>query len=152
MKTKELLEHSDFVRALARSLVLDEHRADDIEQQTWLAALENPPVIRKSLRSWLSQVTRNFARIAYRRESRRSRHENASVHRTKYLSPEEIASREEMVRFMTDAVFKLKEPFRTTIVLRFYDNLSINEIAKRAEVPAGTIKSRLVGSPRGALW
>ena len=37
-----LLEHRDWVRALARSLVADPHRADDVEQETWRMALQKP--------------------------------------------------------------------------------------------------------------
>ena len=32
---------------------------------------------------------------------------------------------------MTASVFELKEPYRTTILLRFYDGLSVKEIAGR---------------------
>ncbi len=38
--TDALLAHADFVRGLARRLVLDEAAADDIVQGTWLAALD----------------------------------------------------------------------------------------------------------------
>ena len=36
---EEMLEHSGWVRALARALVRDAATADDIAQETWLAAL-----------------------------------------------------------------------------------------------------------------
>jgi len=38
-----LLSHRPFVRALARRLVRDEARAEDVVQETWLAALRRPP-------------------------------------------------------------------------------------------------------------
>ncbi len=68
---EELLVHADFVSGLARSLVLDEHRAADIAQETWLAALEHPPSGERPLRAWLAKVTRNFARKLFRSERRR---------------------------------------------------------------------------------
>ena len=40
---QHLLQHRAWVRRLARHLVVDEARADDLEQQTWLAALQKPP-------------------------------------------------------------------------------------------------------------
>ena len=143
MEPDELLKQSDFVRSLARSLVLDAHRADDVEQDTWLAAFKDPPVIRKSLRSWFSGVIRNLVHVGIRRDSRRIKHEKAAADSGTYLSPEEIAIREESVQLMSEAVFKLGEPFRTTVLLRFYDGLSIHEIAKRTGSPVGTVKSRL---------
>ena len=41
MNTKELLANTGFVQGLARTLVMDEHKAADIAQQTYLAALQS---------------------------------------------------------------------------------------------------------------
>ena len=38
-----LLEHQEFVRALAKSLIRDSASAEDVAQETWLSALTNPP-------------------------------------------------------------------------------------------------------------
>ncbi len=38
-----LLEHQDFLRALARGLLGDPARADDAVQEAYAAALESPP-------------------------------------------------------------------------------------------------------------
>ena len=43
VNVRELLEHSGWVQTLARSLVEEAGCAEDIVQQTWVAALENPP-------------------------------------------------------------------------------------------------------------
>ena len=137
------MKHRGFVRSLARSLVRDEHRADDLVQETWLAALEQPPGILRSPRSWLARVVRNFARMAYRKEHRRSRHERGAPSTPSLLSPEELVRREETLRSVTEAVFRLEEPFRTTLLLRFYDDLGLDEIAVRTGAPPGTVKSRL---------
>ncbi|MHC4493695.1 MAG: RNA polymerase sigma factor, partial [Planctomycetota bacterium] len=67
---QELLAHGDFVRAVARSVVFDETRVDDVVQQTWVAALERPPRDRSGLRAWLGRVARNFALRASRDEGR----------------------------------------------------------------------------------
>ena len=63
---ESLLAHGDFIRSLARRLVLDEQSADDVVQQTWLAAIEHPPRDSRSLPGWLSTVARNFAFMAQR--------------------------------------------------------------------------------------
>jgi len=39
----ELLTAQDFVRRLARSLVFDQQRVDDVVQEAWLAAVQRPP-------------------------------------------------------------------------------------------------------------
>ena len=51
----ELLTHAHWARALSRRLVLDEHRADDVVQQAWLAAVEKPPSAGPGLRAWWSR-------------------------------------------------------------------------------------------------
>ena len=79
MNIEELLQHRPFVRALARRLVRDQSRADDLEQQTWLTAIEKPPVHRGALRAWLHAVVRNLARTQNRAEFRRTKHEGGQA-------------------------------------------------------------------------
>jgi len=54
---EDLLKHAAFVRAMARSLLLDPHAADDVVQETWLTALEAPPRHAENLRGWLTRQT-----------------------------------------------------------------------------------------------
>ena len=61
----ELPSHGRWVRALARSLVLDEAAAEDLAQEVQLAALRRPGSIRGALAPWLARVTRNLARRAW---------------------------------------------------------------------------------------
>src|SRR5688500_12123146 len=70
-----LLAHREWGRSLARRLTEDESRADDVEQQTWLTAIERPPRHARSLRGWLGAVVRTAARKARRSDMRRSHHE-----------------------------------------------------------------------------
>ncbi|MFO0984850.1 MAG: sigma factor [Planctomycetota bacterium] len=57
-----LLTHTPWLCALARGLLLDPERADDVVQQTWLVALERPPRTAHNLRAWLGAVARNVVR------------------------------------------------------------------------------------------
>ncbi len=57
-----LLRHAHFVRALARSLLRDEHRVDDIVQETMLAAWRRRAALRGDVRGWLATVVRNAVR------------------------------------------------------------------------------------------
>ena len=75
---ESLLEHRQWVRRLARSLVADESRVDDLEQATWLAALRRP-ALWKNPRAWLGRVVRNLAYKSYRETGRRTRRERASA-------------------------------------------------------------------------
>lgn len=53
MEIDRLLDHSDWVRNLARHLVNDPDEADDLVQDAWATALESPPRDAASARSWL---------------------------------------------------------------------------------------------------
>ncbi|MFG0320485.1 MAG: sigma factor, partial [Planctomycetota bacterium JB042] len=52
--TEALLAHAGWVEALAKSLVLDPSRADDVVQAAWLEALRRPPRHGGNLRAWLA--------------------------------------------------------------------------------------------------
>ena len=75
MDIEKLLSHRPFVRSLARSLVRDDARADDLVQETYLTAMKNPPRHSRSLRAWLGAIVRNLARTQNRSEWRRTKHE-----------------------------------------------------------------------------
>ncbi|MFQ5843868.1 MAG: sigma-70 family RNA polymerase sigma factor [Planctomycetota bacterium] len=138
-----LLEHATFLRALARSLVLDPARADDVVQQTLLTALERPPRHGGNLRSWLGKVARNLAFKTRRTEQRRQRREERAARPEGIASPEEVASRLELQRRVAEAVHALKEPYRSTLVHRFFDDLSPDEIARGTDTPVETVRTRL---------
>src|SRR5262249_58880487 len=70
----DLLEHAEFVRAMARGVLGADDRVEDVVQDTWLAALSRgkPP---SRLRSWLASVSRRRAWDVRRKDGTRRRHE-----------------------------------------------------------------------------
>jgi RNA polymerase sigma-70 factor (ECF subfamily) len=138
-----LLAHRDWVRALARRLVLDENDADDVEQETWRMAVERPPRHAESLRAWLAAVVRNAARGAGRRRSRRLRHEAATPARREVPSPEDLVAAAELQTRLARAVLELDEPYRSTVLYRFHEGLEASEIAARLGVPVETVRTRV---------
>ena len=140
---KALMEHVGFLRALALSLLQNEADADDVVQQTLATAMERPPAAHGNLRAWLATVTRNFALLTHRRRKRAQQRERAVARPEGTPSPAEIAARLELERKVVDAVTGLEEPYRTTVILRFYDGLQPTEIARHLGVPASTVRVRL---------
>ena len=94
----DLLVHRWWVRSLALRLAADEATANDLEQETWLAALRTPPPQAGSPRSWLGTVLRNLARTAARRRKRRRRYETtaAAAAPSRVASPAEIVAEAEV--------------------------------------------------------
>jgi len=59
------------------------------------------------------------------------------------LDPEEKIIRKQKIRIMRAIVDQLKPRYRTLIVLRYFRELSYEEIATEAELPLGTVKAQL---------
>jgi len=137
-----LLEHVGFVRNVARGLVACEADAEDVVQETLLTALEKPPAP-GNLRAWLGKVARNVALMRHRSRSRAMRRELLARRGDAPPSPLEIAARLELERRIVDAVTELNEPYRSTLVLHFYDGLAPIEIARHLGIPAPTVRVRL---------
>ncbi|MER2566694.1 MAG: sigma-70 family RNA polymerase sigma factor [Myxococcaceae bacterium] len=136
----ELLRHAEWVRVLATRLVRDDR--DDAVQELWLSAIKTPPDSKRPARPWLAKVLQNAARKRFRDETTRARNEAlpAADHDT---GPEELVGRVQVQQRLVQRVLELEEPFRQTVLLRFFECLSSAEIAERLQVPAGTVRWRL---------
>ena len=71
----DLLDSDAWIRALAPQLVTDPNDAEDIVQEAWVAALQNPPERSSSIRSWLARVVRRIAGARRRSDEQRKRRE-----------------------------------------------------------------------------
>lgn len=136
-----LLEHAQWIRGLATSLARGDE--DDAVQDVWLAALRSPPDADRPAKPWLAKVLQNAARKRFRDESTRQRNEAATPVQGEGTTPEEVVGRAEVHRLLVEAALELEEPFRQTLLLRFFDGLSSEAIATRLGVPAGTVRWRL---------
>lgn len=132
-----------WVRALARRLVFDENEAEDLAQETLLAALERSGRPLSDWKSWFSRVLRNRRHSRDRRERRRRQRERHAARSEAAPATDEIMERAETQRRLVEAVFALKEPFRSTVLLRYFEGLGTNEIAERQGVAPATVRSRL---------
>ena len=143
IKPEYLLAHADFVRFLSRRLILDEDLADDIAQNTMLAALEKPPTASEALRTWLGIVARNFALSLKRERVRRRAREMSAAQKGYVPSPADVLERETVRRGVVDAVLSLSETYRDPILLRFYEDLPPSKVAEVERIPVETVKTRL---------
>jgi RNA polymerase sigma-70 factor (ECF subfamily) len=145
-----LLEHGGWVRALARSLVADGAAAEDLEQKAWLAAIEKSEQVRNP-KSWLGGVVRNLAGMHWREQkARRRREEVVGERRWRKESqdaaseqPDGLTERMETFRILAVALGSLQEPYGTALYLRFFEELTMREIAQRMSVPESTTKARI---------
>ena len=131
------------MQALAVSLLADGHRAEDVVQESYLAALRHPPHSADSLRAWLGRVVRNVASNIRRGEARRTDREGQVARSDVVVSTEEIVRRIGVERQVADALLEVSEAYRSALYLRFYEDLPPREIARRLGIPVETVRSRV---------
>ena len=143
LHVEKLLAESAKLRALARGLLGDPGRADDAVQEAWIAANRRSWPGGAPPRAWLSEVVRRLSHTWRRGERRRRRHETDGAREERLPGPDETLLRVEGQRLLAEAVLRLDEPHRQAIALRYFEGLEPTVIARRLDVPAGTVRSRL---------
>ncbi len=141
--TAKILEHADWVRALAGRLVGNRTEADDLAQETLVTALDRSPDRVGSWRAWLSAVLTNCLRQGKRAARRRSVREQECARSDSSGPTLDVVSRLQTHRRVVDAVERLAEPYRSAIWLRYYDDLPPRDIATRLDVSVKTVDSWL---------
>ncbi len=140
---RELRHHAVALRRIAHDLLRDPHAADDVVQETMHRALAQKGLRPGPLGGWLHRVLENFVRQWRRGERRRLAREARVLPREAEPDPFEATTRRESLQTVTDAVLQLAEPYQTTILLRYFEDLPPRTIAKRTGVNVATVKSRL---------
>ncbi len=140
-----LLRHLGWVRRLARSLVRGggRDRADDVAQDTLVTAIERGPARSADLRAWLAAVARNCARKSARTDVRRDRRERAASRSEPLPSASDVVERAQLHRLLVDETLALDEPYRSAVLLRYFEGLSPEAIAERLSIPAPTVRVRI---------
>ncbi|MCC6406925.1 MAG: sigma-70 family RNA polymerase sigma factor [Planctomycetes bacterium] len=139
---ESLLEHAGWARRLAASLV-GETDADDLVQETWRIALERPPRAESAagVRAWLGRVLASLGTQARAKRSTRAWHEERAAKRESVESDTE--ERAELQRLLANAVYALEEPYRSAIVLRYFDGLDARAIAERQRISHDAARQRV---------
>ena len=137
-----LLAETDWLRSLARSLV-GTTDADDLCQATLVAALERAPKTGDGLRPWLASVARRLSARMHRSKARQAVRERASARHEAIPSAAELVQQAATQKAVVAAVLQLDEPYRETVLLRYWHGLSNRELAAHCGVPLETARTRL---------
>ena len=140
----DLLEQTGWIQELAWRLVVDTTLREDVAQQALLVALERRPSV-LNLRAWLTRLVRNTAWEMNRSERRQKVHlpRGRAAGEEPQESPDCFLERAELQGRIALAVTGLKEPYRSTILQRYFGNRSAEEIARREGIPPATVRTRL---------
>ena len=140
--TSGLLAELGWVRRLAAHLA-DADAADDLTQEVAAAALRKPPALDLPLKPWLAAVARKLAHTRARSEARRHDRERAVEAAGGDEPADARLEKAELLCLVAELVSGLAEPYRATVLLRYYEGLSSREIAARQGVSDGTVRWRL---------
>lgn len=140
-------EYGDRLYDVAFRLSRDETAASDLVSRTLCRAIERIGLFSgaSSMYTWLYAILVNFWRMDLRH-----------VKRDRLLFPEELPDRpdehpgpDELLAAkadsvaIRDAVAQLPDHFRAVVVFRYFEDMSVPEIARVLEIPEGTVKFRL---------
>jgi RNA polymerase sigma-70 factor (ECF subfamily) len=141
---ERLLSESVWLASLARALLgRDEDAVEDVVQEARLAALQSAPADPDHARAWLARVTRNFALRVRLRRTRRERRERAAAVPEAQPSTLDLVARVNAQRQVAAAVVALEEPYRSVVLLRWFDALPVKDVAARLGVPVETVRTRM---------
>jgi RNA polymerase sigma factor (sigma-70 family) len=145
---KAVLPHLDAAYNLARWLTRNDADAEDVVQEAYLRAFRFFGGFHgEDGRAWLLGIVRNTSYTWMQRN--RSPELNMSlddeVHDVKSddLNPEALLLRKADAEVLRHAVEELPLEFREVLVLRELDEMSYKQIAAVADIPLGTVMSRL---------
>jgi RNA polymerase sigma factor (sigma-70 family) len=126
---------------VATHLVRDPARAEDLVQQTFVAAIEAAPRFDESrrVRAWLLGILANLARKLHRDEARvAERPVDTGV------DPVALAATEEFTAHVDAAISTLPEVYQPVLVLHLKHGMIAAEIAHALRRAPGTVRTQLV--------
>ncbi len=141
-----LCSQAPWLRDLTRRLVRDPAAADDLAQETLLAALEVPPpdaADAHRLRAWLRRVAINLAHLSTRRTLRRRAREERVAQNDRLDSAADLVLKDALRVRVSEAIGSLEEPYRSTVRLRYYEGASTADIALRMGTTDNAVRKRL---------
>ena len=143
-----MLPHLDAAHNLARWLLRNEQDAQDVVQEAYLRAFRSFGGFHGSNgRAWLLTIVRNtsYTLLKKNRAVDLSTTFDEEIHVSGHdsVSPATILERSEDAELVREAMDELPAEFREILALRHQEGLSYKEIADIAQIPPGTVMSRL---------
>jgi RNA polymerase sigma-70 factor, ECF subfamily len=147
--TARLLAAAPLAFRVAYSVLRNRQDAEDVAQEALTTALGAVRRLRDQgrLEAWLVRITWRRAIDRRRAQVRRERREMA-LPRTTGPTVEDLALRRETEDRVWAEIERLPEKLRLPLVLSAIEGHDLSEVARRLDVPVGTVKSRLFQARR----
>jgi len=145
--------HNQRLYRIARSIVRDDAEAEDVMQEAYVRAYEHLSDFMGEAKfsTWLTRIAIHEALGRIRKRSKMGGLEsvvNRELHVTTAMitptdNPERLAYDRQLKIVLENAIDKLPQDYRTVVVLRIVEELSINETAACLDLSIETVKTRL---------
>lgn len=131
----------DWARDVAYDVVRNHAEADDLTQDLWLEVLSKRPQDVRSPRAWIRGAIKNLNLASRRKNSTRNKYESAAAAMSPQTTlPADVEDARDLVRW---ALSRVRSPFRETLESKYIENLDNAEIARRFEISAETVRTRI---------
>jgi len=137
---------------VALSITKNEHDAQDILQESYLKAYQSLGSLKDPacFQSWLAQIVANKAKnyISRKKPDSFADYEDDNAQNwqeetdTNFL-PSECLDQTEAKALVARLVSELPEDQRLVVLMRYYDDMDVAQVAQALGLPEGTVKSRL---------
>ena len=143
-----MLPHMDAAHNLAKWMLRNEQDAQDVVQEAYLRAFKSFSGFHGSNgRAWLLTIVRNTSYTLLKKNKTvdLTTTFDEEIHASGYesVSPATILEHSEDAELVREAMDELPAEFREILTLRHQEDLSYKEIAVIAQIPPGTVMSRL---------
>ncbi len=149
MVDRLLREFYPYIHRLALTILDDIHEADDVAQETFIAAHNSLASFRResNTKTWLTAIAVNASRGKLRKRKVRQVLTTTlnALHLLKNppASPEQATIQNEVNQSIWGAVDALDEKHRLPIILQYVHELTVPEIAHILHISQGMVHSRL---------
>ncbi|ULT57240.1 RNA polymerase sigma factor SigW [Neobacillus drentensis] len=152
----EIVEiYKNSIYQLCYRMIGNRHEAEDLAQEAFIRAYVNIQSFNQNLKfsTWLFRIATNLC-IDRLRKKKPDYYLDAEVAGTEGLTmysqissdsplPETEVESLELQETVQKEILKLPEKYRSAIVLKYMEDMSLNEISEILDLPLGTVKTRI---------
>lgn len=149
-----VVKYQSRVASIISRYVYDSQEIMDLTQEAFIKAYRAIDRFRgdSAFYTWLYRIAVNTAKNHLESRSRRPQGSADSAEAENFddgrrlrdiASPERLLQREQLQKELSNAIANLPEELRSAFLLREYDGLSYEDIARILECPIGTVRSRI---------
>lgn len=149
-----VVKYQSRVASIISRYVYDSQEVMDLTQEAFIKAYRAIDRFRgdSAFYTWLYRIAVNTAKNYLESRSRRPQSSADSAEAENFndgrrlrdiASPERLLQRDQLQKELSGAIASLPEELRSAFLLREYDGLSYEDIARILECPIGTVRSRI---------